>query len=81
MVDSLMRAKCIFMNIAEPVSVVECFETVCGVIERRLSAHLVWSLSGFHLVLQSSFADGIAFDPFSLQQDGFPSPEVDIGGG
>jgi hypothetical protein len=23
------------------VSVVECFETVCGVIERRLSAHLV----------------------------------------
>ena len=32
-------------------------------------------------MLQSSFANGIAFDPFSLQQDGLASPEVDIGGG
>jgi hypothetical protein len=27
-------------------------------------------LSGIRLVLQSSFADGVSFDPFSLQQDG-----------
>jgi hypothetical protein len=27
-----------------------------------------------------SFSDGIAFSPFSLQEGGLPSPEVDIGG-
>jgi hypothetical protein len=32
------------------------------------------------LVLQSSFSDGVAFNPFSLQQDGLTSAEVDIGG-
>lgn len=31
-------------------------------------------------MLQSSFSDGIAFDPFSLQQDGLAPAEVDIGG-
>jgi hypothetical protein len=31
-------------------------------------------------MLQSSFVDGVAFDPFSLQQDGLPAPEVDVGG-
>jgi hypothetical protein len=36
-------------------------------------------LSGFHLVLRSSFADGVAFEPFSLQQDGLAAPIVDIG--
>ena len=36
-------------------------------------------LSGFRLVLQSSFPDGVAFDPFSLQQDGLAASEVDVG--
>src|SRR3954452_20756447 len=44
-------------------------------------AHRVSSLSGFHLVLQSSFSNGVAFNPFSLQEDGLASAEVDIGGG
>jgi hypothetical protein len=31
-------------------------------------------------VLQSSLLDGVAFDPFSLQEDGPVSAEVDVGG-
>ena len=31
-------------------------------------------------MLQSSFADGVAFSPFSLQQDCLSAPEVDICG-
>jgi hypothetical protein len=31
------------------------------------------------LVLQSSLSDGLAFDPFSLKQDGLASSEVDVG--
>ena len=41
--------------------------------------HFGWMLSGFRLVLQSSFPDGVAFDPFSLQQDGLAASEVDVG--
>jgi len=30
-------------------------------------------------MLQSAFSNGLAFDPFSLQQDGLPASEVDVG--
>jgi hypothetical protein len=30
-------------------------------------------------MLQAAVLDGVAFDPFSFQQDGLPAPEVDIG--
>ena len=32
------------------------------------------------MVLRAPLLDGPSFDPFSFQQDGLPSPEVDIGG-
>jgi hypothetical protein len=38
-------------------------------------------LSGLLLVLQSAVDDGLAFDPFSFQQDGLAASEVDIGRG
>ena len=41
-------------------------------------AHLVLMLSGLSAVLQASGFDGVAFDPFSFQQDGLTIPEVDI---
>ena len=30
-------------------------------------------------MLQAALFDGVAFDPFSLQQDGLAAPEVDVG--
>ena len=36
-------------------------------------------LCGLAAVLQASGFDGVAFDPFSFQQDGLPSLEVDVG--
>ena len=30
-------------------------------------------------MLQASGFDGVAFDPFSFQQDGLTTPEVDVG--
>ena len=42
-------------------------------------AHLVLMLSGLSAVLQASGFDGVAFDPFSFQQDGLTPPEVDVG--
>jgi hypothetical protein len=50
------------------------------VLERRLWLVWGWSLSGLRVVLQSSLLDGVAFDPFSLQEDGPVSAEVDVGG-
>ena len=53
-------------------------------VERRNRGRLwlIWfMLGGFPLVLQASFWDGMAFDPFSLQQDCLAPAEVDIGGG
>jgi hypothetical protein len=38
-----------------------------------------FNLCGFLLMLQASSFDCVAFDPFSLQQDGLTAPEVDIG--
>lgn len=35
-------------------------------------------LCGLAAVLQASGFDGVAFDPFSFQQDGLTTPEVDI---
>ncbi len=32
-------------------------------------------------MLQAPLFDGLSFDPFSVQQDGLATPEVDIGGG
>ena len=32
-------------------------------------------------MLQAPLFDGLSFDPFSLQQDGLATPEVDVGGG
>ena len=43
-------------------------------------ARLGLSLGGFQLILQSSLFDGVAFDPFSFQEDGPVSAEVDVGG-
>ena len=31
-------------------------------------------------MLQASLLDGLSFDPFSFQQDGFVTSEVDVGG-
>ena len=36
-------------------------------------------LCGLAAVMQASGFDGLAFDPFSLQQDGLATPEVDVG--
>jgi hypothetical protein len=36
-------------------------------------------LCGMTAVLQASGFDGVAFDLFSFQQDGFTAPEVDVG--
>ena len=38
-------------------------------------------LCGLAAVLQASGFDGVAFDPFSFQQDGLTAPEVDVGRG
>ena len=42
-------------------------------------ARLGLSLGCFQLMLQSSLFDGFAFDPFSFQEDGSASAEVDVG--
>ena len=62
------------------LSVFKCFWTMLAVLERRLWLVWGWSLSGFRVVLQSSLLDGVAFDPFSFQEDGPVSAEVDVGG-
>ena len=31
-------------------------------------------------MLQASMLDGLSFDPFSFQEDGFATSEVDVGG-
>ena len=62
------------------MSVFKCFWTMLAVLERRLWLVWGWSLSGFRVVLQSSLLDGVAFDPFSFQEDGPVSAEVDVGG-
>jgi hypothetical protein len=38
-------------------------------------------LCGLPLMLQAAFGDGLAFDPFSLQQDCLAASEVDVGRG
>lgn len=42
-------------------------------------AHLGLMLCGFAAVLQASGPDGVALDPFSVEQDGLTAPEVDCG--
>ena len=37
-------------------------------------------LCGLAAVMQASGFDGVAFDPFSLQEDGLTPPEVDVSG-
>jgi hypothetical protein len=49
-------------------------------LERRLWLVWGWSLSGFQVVLQSALFDGVAFDPFTFEEDGPISAEVDVGG-
>ena len=44
-------------------------------------ARLGLRLGGFQLMLQSSQFDGVAFDPFSFQEDGSASAEIDVGRG
>jgi hypothetical protein len=39
------------------------------------------TLRGLPLVLQAALGDGLAFDPFSLQQDCLAASEVDVGRG
>ena len=48
-------------------------------LERRFRLVWGWSLGGFQLVLQSSLFDGVGFDPFSFEEDGLASAEVDVG--
>ena len=48
-------------------------------LDRRLWLVWGWSLGGFQLVLQSSLFDGVGFDPFSFEEDGLASAEVDVG--
>ena len=38
-------------------------------------------LCGLAAMLQASGFDGVAFDPFSFQQDGLATSEVDVGRG
>jgi hypothetical protein len=70
----------ILFAVCRSVSVFKCFWTMLAVLERRLWLVWGWSLSGFRVVLQSSLLDGVAFDPFSFQEDGPVSAEVDVGG-
>ena len=44
-------------------------------------ALLVLMLCGLAAMLHASGFDGVAFDPFSFQQDGLAAPEVDVGWG
>ena len=67
------------MNVG--VSVFRSLRQVGVFGDERLWLGCGFSLGGFHLVLQSALADGVAFDPFPLQQDRLPSAEVHIGGG
>jgi hypothetical protein len=39
------------------------------------------TLRGLLSVLQAALCDGLAFDPFSLQQDCLAASEADVGGG
>ena len=39
-----------------------------------------FDLSGFGLVVQAAFSDGVSFDPFAFEQDGLCASEVDVGG-
>ena len=48
---------------------------------KRGSGSLVDELRGLPLMLQATLCDGLAFDPFSLQQDCLAAPEVDVGRG
>jgi hypothetical protein len=43
-------------------------------------SHLLNRLGGYSGVHEASVLNGLSFDPFSLQQDGADSPEVNIGG-
>ena len=63
------------------LSVIKVFETASRANEGRL--WLVWlmTLRGLPLVLQAALCDGLAFDPFSLQQDYLAASEVDVGRG
>ena len=63
----------------QQLSVVKVFETASSAVQGRL--WLVWlmTLSGLPLVLQAALCDGLAFDPFSLQQDCLTASEVDVG--
>ena len=38
------------------------------------------TLRGLPVVLQAALCDGLAFDPFSLQQDCLAASEVNVGG-
>ena len=51
-----------------------------GGVGTKALARLGQSLSGFQVMLQSSLLDGVAFDPFSFQEDSPVSAEVDVGG-
>src|SRR3954453_5880549 len=64
-----------------PMSVVRVFETEGGVIYWR--TRLIWCLilCSVLLVLQAAISDCVSFDPFSFQQDGLGTPEVDVSRG
>ena len=61
------------------LSVVRTFDTDRVYVEERDAAHLLNRLGSYSGVHQASGLDGLSFDPFSFQQDGVASAEVDIG--
>jgi hypothetical protein len=62
------------------VSVVRDFETGGGLNQERVWRIMV-DVRGLFVVKQPTVLDGLAFDPFSFQQDGLTAPEVDVGRG
>ena len=63
------------------MSVVRDFETGGGLNQERKSGASWLMLRGLFVVKQPTVLDGLAFDPFSFQQDGLTAPEVDVGRG
>jgi hypothetical protein len=49
------------------------------VVRREALARLLFEIRRFLLVLQSAPLDGVAFDPFSVEQDDLVPPEVGAG--
>src|SRR5262249_22897130 len=74
-------SRCAHTVSAYSLSVAKDFETSSSANEVRLWLVLLMMLRGLPLVLQAACSDGLAFNPFSLQQDCRAASEVDVGRG